>query len=94
MIALGGGCRIPMAALCEPYAEGFYRLHLYLGDPIGGKGFYACLDDLTAAGIQGGGWRAWLEDQGRICRGQGISLPCDVDEHALLRFWGNPEAMS
>jgi hydroxymethylbilane synthase len=35
MMALGGGCKAALAALCEPVAEG-WRVHASLGDPASG----------------------------------------------------------
>lgn len=93
MAALGGGCRVPMAALCELKDGDACRLHLYLGNPRDGKGLYRCLD-LSRSGALAQEWLPWLEGVSQECRNAGIPLPREVDEHALMEFWGQPEKLA
>ncbi len=84
MNLLGGGCRVPMAALLLPENEG-YRFYAYLSE-INGRAAHraevywaapeneSLMEDFAAGFI-------------RECRLKGVPLPSETDEHALLDFW-------
>lgn len=88
MAALGGGCRVPMAALFEPRAAAGV-LHVYLGNPATGLGKY-WRRDFSAGAVD---WENWIVQVMDECRAAGIPLPGEVSEHALMEFWGQPEKL-
>lgn len=92
MVALGGGCRVPLAALLEPLHSQDCRLHLYLGDPQTGKSFRSHYD-MSQDQASHGAWKPWLVAVMQECRRLGVPLPTEVSEHALLEFWRHPEKL-
>lgn len=83
---LGGGCRVPMAAFLEKKNSGF-DFYAYLAEPSG-KAFYRAVEHfetgVSEADIMGAFGEKFIAE----CSARNIPLPRDVDEHALLDFWG------
>lgn len=83
---LGGGCRVPMAAFLEKSGNGF-DFYAYLADPAG-KGFYRAMEHFEKGASEADVLGAFGEKFVAECNARNIPLPRDVDEHALLNFWG------
>ncbi|MDR1758898.1 MAG: hydroxymethylbilane synthase [Fibrobacter sp.] len=84
MNLLGGGCRVPMAALLLPENEG-YRFYAYLSE-INGKAEHRA-DVYWSAPENESLMEDFAERFIRECRLKGVPLPSETDEHALLDFW-------
>lgn len=83
---LGGGCRVPMAAYLEKGKNGF-DFYAYLADPAG-KEFYRAVEHFEKSASEVDVLGAFGEKFIAECKVRNIPLPRDVDEHALLNFWG------
>lgn len=83
---LGGGCRVPMAAFLEPCKDGF-RFYAYLSTPTGDS-YYRAVQAFKPGDGEADVLGAFGENFVAECQKRNIPLPREVDEHALLNFWG------
>ena len=83
---LGGGCRVPMAAFAD-VSETEIKFYAYLADPEKGNSF--CKNILLKRDNSlEKEFEQFAEKFVADCNVKGIPLPKDVEEHALLNFWG------